>query len=176
MQITITGTRKAAAKTRDLGKLSASVIPGARRRALRSGQARSARDIGLVLNLRARIIRGTLGTDKTSLRVIGMEREQPQTLDAFGGRFVMRGRRSAGYRVRVWRGLGARLIKQAFKIPGSDAPFIREGPRRDSPIRPVYGPRIGVVFNTIHPQVRDFMRERLVTEWRKAIRGRLARR
>jgi hypothetical protein len=133
------------------------------------------RDTALVLNLPSSRIKKQLKTTRDSLLVRNQERESSPTLAAFRGRFVRSGQRSAGYRVRVWKGLGQQLIKPAFSIPRSNLPFIRTGAGRDSPIRPLFGPRVGVVFNTIHTSLRDFMRDRLVTEWRRAIQGRLAR-
>lgn len=175
MQISISGHQRTRRKLADLGKLNATVVRGARRRATRSGRARATRDIALVLNLRSGRIRQQLRDTADELAVVGQERERPLTLGSFRGKFHFHGRRSAGYSVTIWKGLGRQYIKPAFNIPNRDVPFIRTGPTRDASIRPLYGPRIGVVFNRIYVPVRDFMRDRLVTEWKRAIRGRLAR-
>ena len=175
MTITIKGDRKTARKLASIGQISVKSAAAARRKATVSGRKEAVKLIGRMLNLPAARIRKNVLYDQYAVFTRKGQSERAPTLAAYGGKFIKRGRRYAGYRVRVWRGLGTETIKNAFGIPKSVVPFRRITNSHNSRIEPRFGPRIGYVFSVNSDLTREFMQKRVVTEWKRAVRGRLAR-
>lgn len=172
--VKLVGGKKTSRKLASLGQISVRAAASARKKATTSGRRDMVKRIGQTINLPASRIRNDVKRDEWAVYTRQGAREKPPTLAAYKGRFLRRGKRYAGYKVRTWKGLGMRVFKSAFGIPGKAPPFHRKTAAR-YPIEPMYGPRIGRVFDQNADIVREHMQSRIVAEWRRAIRGRLAR-